>query len=433
MNMFSGQESPVPPSMAPPPPTSGADASSAAAAMAAAAAAASLSMGGGGGGAASPGAADGSSAAAAAALAAGMMDYRMQQQPHHHQQQQQQQQHPHHGPHNGGGGGHADICTILDQILTIADQSLDDAQNRKQSLNSHRMKPALFSVLCEIKEKTVLSLRSFHDEVDPPDAQLMRLDNMLVAEGIAGPEKGGGASAAAAAATATASGSGANSDAIIEHSDYRAKLGQIRNIYNQELEKYEQACNEFTTHVMNLLREQSRTRPITPKEIERMVQIVHKKFVTIQLQLKQSTCEAVMILRSRFLDARRKRRNFSKQASEVLNEYFYSHLANPYPSEEAKEELAKKCNISVSQVNNWFGNKRIRYKKNIVKAQEEANMFAAKAAATAAAGGGGGGEASGGGGSSSAAAAGAAMPSPPGGDWGNHSGGGSSTPGSYPF
>ena len=100
-----------------------------------------------------------------------------------------------------------------------------------------------------------------------------------------------------------------------------------------------------------------------------------------QVQLKQSTCEAVMILRSRFLDARRKRRNFSKQASEILNEYFYSHLANPYPSEEAKEELAKKCGITVSQVNNWFGNKRIRYKKNITKAQEEANMYAAKAAA----------------------------------------------------
>jgi transcriptional regulator with XRE-family HTH domain len=59
-----------------------------------------------------------------------------------------------------------------------------------------------------------------------------------------------------------------------------------------------------------------------------------------------------MILRSRFLDARRKRRNFSKQASEILNEYFYSHLANPYPSEEAKEELARKCGITVSQVQN---------------------------------------------------------------------------------
>lgn len=131
---------------------------------------------------------------------------------------------------------------------------------------------------------------------------------------------------------------------------------------------------------MNLLREQSRTRPVTPREIERMVAIIHRKFSSIQTQLKQSTCEAVMILRSRFLDARsgwrlnsvfrvvfveiklfcsnghlfsefrRKRRNFSKQATEVLNEYFYSHLSNPYPSEEAKEELAKQCAITVSQV-----------------------------------------------------------------------------------
>ena len=62
-----------------------------------------------------------------------------------------------------------------------------------------------------------------------------------------------------------------------------------------------------------------------------------------------------MILRSRFLDARRKRRNFSKKSSEILNEYFYSNLANPYPSEEVKEELARKCGITVSQVsiNNW--------------------------------------------------------------------------------
>ncbi|KAB0801876.1 hypothetical protein PPYR_04062 [Photinus pyralis] len=272
-----------------------------------------------------------------------------------------------------------DIGEILQQIMNITDQSLDEAQARKHTLNCHRMKPALFSVLCEIKEKTVLSLRNTQEE-EPPDPQLMRLDNMLIAEGVAGPEKGGGVGAATSASAAS---QGGQPDNAIEHSDYRAKLGQIRQIYHQELEKYEQACNEFTTHVMNLLREQSRTRPITPKEIERMVQIIHKKFSSIQMQLKQSTCEAVMILRSRFLDARRKRRNFSKQASEILNEYFYSHLSNPYPSEEAKEELARKCSITVSQVSNWFGNKRIRYKKNIGKAQEEANLYAAKKAAGA--------------------------------------------------
>ncbi|XP_041719290.1 pre-B-cell leukemia transcription factor 1-like isoform X5 [Coregonus clupeaformis] len=274
-----------------------------------------------------------------------------------------------------------DIGDILQQIMAITDESLDEAQARKHALNCHRMKPALFSVLCEIKEKTVLSIRGIQDE-DPPDPQIMRLDNMLLAEGVSGPEKGGGSAAAAAAAAAAGGSPGA--DGGIEHSDYRAKLAQIRQIYHSELEKYEQACSEFTNHVMNLLREQSRTRPISPKEIERMVAIIHRKFSSIQMQLKQSTCEAVMILRSRFLDARRKRRNFNKQATEVLNEYFYSHLSNPYPSEEAKEELAKKCAITVSQVSNWFGNKRIRYKKNIGKFQEEANLYAVKTAVDAA-------------------------------------------------
>lgn len=47
-----------------------------------------------------------------------------------------------------------DIGEILQQIMSISEQSLDEAQARKHTLNCHRMKPALFSVLCEIKEKT---------------------------------------------------------------------------------------------------------------------------------------------------------------------------------------------------------------------------------------------------------------------------------------
>ncbi|CAF1076481.1 unnamed protein product [Rotaria sordida] len=276
-----------------------------------------------------------------------------------------------------------DVNGMIQQIMSIVDQSLDEAQARKHAFNQSRLKPAFFQVLCEIKEKTAINLRNFPED-EPPDAQLMRLDNMLLAEGIAGPERlGSSSSSSVANANAAAS---INDESALEHGDYRAKLSQIRQLYHTELEKYEQACNDFTSHVINLLREQSRARPISPREIDRMVSIIRKKFSSIQLQLKQSTCEAVMILRSRFLDARRKRRNFSKTATEVLNEYFYSHLSNPYPSEEAKEELARKCGISVSQVSNWFGNKRIRYKKNIGKAQEEANLYASKLANQAAQG-----------------------------------------------
>ncbi|XP_069498766.1 pre-B-cell leukemia transcription factor 1-like [Ambystoma mexicanum] len=239
------------------------------------------------------------------------------------------------GGQDGEGGRKQDIGDILQQIMTITDQSLDEAQARKHALNCHRMKPALFNVLCEIKEKTVLSIRGAQEE-EPTDPQLMRLDNMLLAEGVAGPEKGGGSAAAAAAAAASG---GAGSDNSVEHSDYRAKLSQIRQIYHTELEKYEQINGTQKAGAPNDL--------------------------------------------GKWLPKTRKRRNFNKQATEILNEYFYSHLSNPYPSEEAKEELAKKCGITVSQVSNWFGNKRIRYKKNIGKFQEEANIYAAKTAVTA--------------------------------------------------
>uniref|UniRef100_A0AAV2KE00 PBC domain-containing protein n=1 Tax=Knipowitschia caucasica TaxID=637954 RepID=A0AAV2KE00_KNICA len=53
-----------------------------------------------------------------------------------------------------------DIGDILQQIMAITDESLDEAQARKHALNCHRMKPALFSVLCEIKEKTDFTLPS---------------------------------------------------------------------------------------------------------------------------------------------------------------------------------------------------------------------------------------------------------------------------------
>ncbi|XP_011631943.1 homeobox protein extradenticle-like [Pogonomyrmex barbatus] len=100
---------------------------------------------------------------------------------------------------------------------------------------------------------SVLSLRNTQEE-EPPDPQLMRLDNMLIAEGVAGPEKGGGAGAAASASAAAAAGPPGQPDNAIEHSDYRAKLAQIRQIYHQELEKYEQVRTRGMSKKKNIER-----------------------------------------------------------------------------------------------------------------------------------------------------------------------------------
>ena len=118
---------------------------------------------------------------------------------------------------------------MLDQILNLTEQNLDEAQTQKQMLNNDRMKPALFSVLCEIKERSVLSLRNMENQ-DPPNPDLMRLDTMLIAEQIV---------------EGHVPKNHIQDHTTIEDSEYKKKLEQIKRIYQQEIQKHNQgnACN----------------------------------------------------------------------------------------------------------------------------------------------------------------------------------------------
>ena len=88
--------------------------------------------------------------------------------------------------------------------------------------------------------RIVLNIRNQPDD-EPPDPQLMRLDNMLLAEGVAGSDKGGSTAVAAAAVH----------DSQIENTEYKLKLSQIRQIYHTELEKYEQVWQTVITTLLN--------------------------------------------------------------------------------------------------------------------------------------------------------------------------------------
>ncbi|XP_015471951.1 pre-B-cell leukemia transcription factor 3-like [Parus major] len=230
---------------------------------------------------------------------------------------------------------------------------------RKHALNCHRMKPALFSVLCEIKEKTALSVRNLPEE-EPPDAQLMRLDNMLLAEGVAGPERAGknrekagkGAenSGKEPGKTGETPGKigigGCPHENGIEHSDYRAKLAQIRQIFHSELEKYDQVI-----------------WGIFPFNSFIFPSVLIPKFGS-------KLCFGGKIPN---LTSKKTPKRFNLEKN---SEYFRECSdGNFFPN----------FFWDLSQVSNWFGNKRIRYKKNMGKFQEEANIYAAKSAADAAA------------------------------------------------
>lgn len=104
-------------------------------------------------------------------------------------------------PNDGSGendnhGRKQDIGEILQQIMNITEQSLDEAQARKHTLNCHRMKQALFVVLCEVKDKAgewtlnefalLGHIWSSRVTFDPAGPHLVRWPHVLLS--IAGPQ-----------------------------------------------------------------------------------------------------------------------------------------------------------------------------------------------------------------------------------------------------
>ncbi|KAK6763920.1 hypothetical protein RB195_024308 [Necator americanus] len=99
-------------------------------------------------------------------------------------------------------------------------------------------------------------------------------------------------------------------------------------------------------------------------DFNRAVESICRKHVQMEMRTKQMIANSFMILQTRIADMRKRRRNFSKEATDILQEYYERHSTHPYPTEDEKAVLAEKCHITVQQVSNWFGNRRIRMKKS---------------------------------------------------------------------
>lgn len=59
------------------------------------------------------------------------------------------------------------------------------------------------------------------------------------------------------------------------------------------------------------------------------------------------------------------RNKLSPFARHELDEWFRTHFDNPYPTDKEKATLATHCGISIGQVSNYFGNRRMRTKRKM--------------------------------------------------------------------
>ena len=52
---------------------------------------------------------------------------------------------------------------------------------------------------------------------------------------------------------------------------------------------------------------------------------------------------------------------FSKEQIDILQEWFFDNIENPYPSTEQKQFLSELTGLNVKQIQRWFGNRRKRF------------------------------------------------------------------------
>ena len=52
-------------------------------------------------------------------------------------------------------------------------------------------------------------------------------------------------------------------------------------------------------------------------------------------------------------------------AISILNKWFDEHGNRPYPNKKEKQDLARRCNMTINQLSTWFNNKR--YRSNCTK------------------------------------------------------------------
>lgn len=172
---------------------------------------------------------------------------------------------------------------------------------------------------------------------------------------------------------------------VAELGDFYAKYMCTQLVQSIELDSINLLCDDYCNKLQNIFQLTQKSEDVeecsnsnytqlqpqtqsTSKRAEKKEKgdVDTKKPEEVMVELKRKYGDALSALQVGYVQSKKKKRNLSKQATDALNLWFFNHLHDPYPTDEEKSVLAGQCGLTLSQVNNWFGNKRMRYKRKMM-------------------------------------------------------------------
>jgi len=226
--------------------------------------------------------------------------------------------------------------------------SQEDIVEKKNYVQKHRLQPHMLQIVEYCRNEGIIPNLPASLYTPPQQQTDYSLNEFLETQGIECPED--------------------DSNVSKDEDEFTFKLVQLKSAYNEELEKLNRVCNDFISKLQVVLQDQSKMRVVTQQELAAKTLVIQQKFDFVRNQLRTNVCNAILVLQKQYNhQSKKRRRSLSKRATDVLNQWFFDHINDPYPSDEEKSMLAAQCVLSMNQVNNWFGNKRIRYKRKCME------------------------------------------------------------------
>eukprot|EP01028_Stygiella_incarcerata_P000338 TRINITY_DN1037_c0_g1_i2.p1 TRINITY_DN1037_c0_g1~~TRINITY_DN1037_c0_g1_i2.p1 ORF type:complete len:451 (+),score=132.67 TRINITY_DN1037_c0_g1_i2:165-1355(+) len=134
----------------------------------------------------------------------------------------------------------------------------------------------------------------------------------------------------------------------------------LKKKYIMQVEFIEQEKKKWLDRLESLLRKQAEVRPVSQDERRLRVISIHRRFSLLLASLKDKYISRIFYLQESQLLRTKKRGNLPKHAINLLKTWLFQHFLHPYPSEEEKKELSSQTGLTMTQLNNWFINARVR-------------------------------------------------------------------------
>lgn len=148
----------------------------------------------------------------------------------------------------------------------------------------------------------------------------------------------------------------------------RATYVQLKKALLSRLDTVRSMANICWAEMETVLKEQSVCRPVGQVEVDHHRRFVIGRFFKARQEIINKYQNYLRNLKWLEVSVSRQRNGcLSKRQNNILRKWLFANFQNPYPDKNAKNQLASDTGLTLTQINNWFINARVRVWKPTVE------------------------------------------------------------------